>query len=314
MVTIIRGEGSQNAISKVGDELLRNLQIQHKVKYADKSPHVSWFTNYHDNIIHSLFPMNSPILKYSSKVITTVYDMIPLIHPELLSPVVRFQYTLAYRNLQKADKIIAISNFTKNEIIRLLGIEEHKIQVIYLGVRHDMFNDTVKRDTAIRLLGLNPKHRYIACVSNVAPNKNLQILDKLEKVLPEDVKILKAGYGSSWGSSPRIVNLGLLSDKEMPLLYRASLCSLHPTLYEGFGLAILEACACGIPTVAFNNPTQKEITTSGVVHSEEEFINRVQFLIDIPQENIFGKMDAERFSWAKMAREYEEVYKKLETQ
>ena len=177
MVTILRGVGKPNAISKVCDELLKDLKKGHSVKCIDTSVYRAWLSKYKDNIVHSMFVLYTPLVKHKSKIITTIYDMIPLMYLGTLSnSVVKLQYKIAYKNLGKADKIVSICDFTKKEIVRLLGIDEDKIKTIYLGVHHNLFNDRIKREDAIEKLGLSPNYRYITCVSNVAINKNLQLL------------------------------------------------------------------------------------------------------------------------------------------
>jgi glycosyltransferase involved in cell wall biosynthesis len=237
--------------------------------------------------------------------------MFPLVYPDLLNPVSRIQYKIIYKRFNTVDKILTICDFTKNELLRLLpSIDDDKVKTVYQGVNHDLFKPEI-RGSAIEKLELNPEYKYIACVSNVAESKNMQLLSKIEREIPDDVRILKAGYGTKW-DGPKIINVGYLTDEQMPLLYQASLCSIHPSLYEGFGLAILEACACGVPIVSYGNSTQKEITLNGLVDTESEFIDRTFSLIDSPQHNYIGLKDSEKFSWKKMASEYESVYREFE--
>ena len=308
MVKIIRGTGLPNAITKVGDELLKNISVPHSVEYTNKSVYGNWISKYNDNIIHSLHIMYTPL--YRPNILTTIYDVHPLIFPEILNPILRLQYKIAYDSLKRCNKIVAICEFTKQDMIRLLGINPDKIQVIYCGVDHEKYNNNISKEEAIKQLNLDPKYRYITCVSNISDNKNLQLLNKIEKLLPDDVRIIKAGYGTLWQGT-KIINMGRLLEEQMPLIYRASIMSLHPSLYEGFGLAILEACACGVPIVAYDNTTQKEITRNGLVNNEEEFIKRTLYLLDNPQINYEGMKDSLKFSWKKMAKEYEKLYEEM---
>lgn len=310
MVKILRGTGLPNAITKVGDELLKNLSVSHSVEYTNKFVYGNWLSKYNDNIIHSMHIMYTPL--FNSNILTTIYDMHPLIFPEILNPILKIQYRIAYNNIKRAKRIVTICKYTKNDMIRLLGINEEKIQVIYCGVDHSKYNNSIKKEEAIKELGLDQNFRYITCVSNISDNKNLQLLNKIERFLPDDVRIIKAGYGTTWKGS-KIINMGRLPEEKMPLIYRASLMSLHPSLYEGFGLAILEACACGVPIVAYDNTTQTEITQNGLVSNEEDFIKRTLYLLDNPQVNYIGMKDASKFSWKKMATEYEKIYEEMNT-
>jgi len=313
MVTILIGKAGDkpNAIVTVMNQLIKNLKIKYNVKYITSSVYRMWLTKYNDDIIHSLYVLATPLFKNKSKIITTIYDLAPLVYPDFsgVNAICKLQYKIAYKNLKRADTIVSISSFTKMELINLLGIEEDKIRVIYLGVDHDLFNP-IKREEAIKLLGLNPYYRYISYVSNPSLTKNPQMLNKLEKVLPDDVRILKTGFKTQWDGS-KVISLGYLRDEEMSLIYNASLAFIHPSIYVPFALAILEACACGTPIVAYKDGAQPEITTSGLVDTEEEFIERTLKLIDSPQKSQQEIKNASRFSWPKMAREYEKLYEEM---
>lgn len=299
----MRGIEGRNAISKMNNELINHLTIEHEV-VTKTSVYDAWITKYRD-ITNILYPLFTP-LRRKRPIIVTLCDVFPLMYPETLNTISKLQYKIAYKKFETVDKILTICDFTKNELIRLLPIDEDRIQTIYQGVDHDMFKP-VPRDEAIESLELDPSYKYIACVSNVAKSKNLQLLSKIEKELPDDVRILKAGYGTEWNGS-KIINIGYMIDEQMPLVYQASVASVHPSVYEGFGLAILEACACATPIVAYGNTTQREITTNGLVDTEEEFIERTLQLIDVPKHSRIGLHDSNKFSWDKMASQYEEVY------
>jgi glycosyltransferase involved in cell wall biosynthesis len=313
MVTLLMGKTGDkpNAITTVMNQLAKHLKIKYNVKYISSSVYKMWLTKYNDDIVHSLYVLATPLFKNKAKRITTIYDMVPLAYPNIsgTNAIAKLQYKLAYKNLKKADSIVSISNFTKNELIRFLGLEEDKIKTIYLGVDHDLFKP-INRDEALESLGLNPDYRYISYVSNTAFTKNPYLLNKIEKVLPDDVRIIKTGYKGPL-DGPKVINLGYLKDNEIPLVYNASLAFIHPSIYEGFGLVILEACACGTPIVAYKNSTQTEITSNGLVDTEEDFIERTLRLIDSPQKSQQEIKDASRFSWSKMAREYEILYEEI---
>lgn len=313
MVTILIGKAGDkpNAIVTVMNQLIKNLKIKYNVKYISSSVYRMWLTKYNDDIIHSLYVLATPLFKNKSKIITTIYDLAPLVYPDFsgVNAICKLQYKIAYKNLKRADTIVSISNFTKMELINLLGIEEDKIRIIYLGVDHDLFKP-IKREEAIKLLGLSPNYRYISYVSNPSLTKNPQMLKKLEKLLPDDVRILKTGFKSQLDGN-KVISLGYLRDEEMPLIYNASFAFVHPSFYVPFALAILEACACGTPIVAYKDGAQPEITTVGLVDTEEEFIERTLRLIESPQKSQQEMKDAFRFSWPKMAREYEKLYEDL---
>lgn len=303
MITLVRGAPGRNAISKMNNELINHLSVEHQV-VIKKNVYDAWFTKY-NGIVNTLYPLFTPVRR-TSPVIVTVCDMSPIVYPESLNFLSKLQYKITYGNLKNVDKILTICDFTKKELLRLLPIDENKVRTIYQGVNHELFKP-IERKYAIKELNLNPNYKYITCVSNVAKSKNLQLLSKIENALPDDVRILKAGYGTKWDGL-KIINTGYMTDEQIPLLFQASVASIHPSIYEGFGLAILEACACGTPIVSYGNTTQKEITSNGLVDTEPEFIERTLKLIDTPELNHRGLKDSMRFSWDKMASEYEDVY------
>lgn len=303
MVILVRGVVGRNAISKMNDELIKHLSVPHEV-VTKGNVYDAWFSKY-DDVTNILYPLFTPLRK-KRPVVVTLCDMFPIVYPETLNYIAKLQYKATYRNLRKVDRILTICDFTRNELLRLLPIEEDKVQTVYQGVDHELFKPK-NREDAVKELKLNPNYDYIVCVSNVALSKNLQLLNKIESVLPDNVRILKAGYGTEWDGS-KTINTGYMNEEQMPLLYQASVASIHPSVYEGFGLAILEACSCGVPIVSYGNSTQREITQSGLVNTEEEFIERTLALIDSPQQNRIGLNDSKKFTWDKMASQYEEVY------
>jgi glycosyltransferase involved in cell wall biosynthesis len=137
-----------NAITTVMNQLAKHLKIKYNVKYISSSVYKMWLTKYNDDIVHSLYVLATPLFKNKAKRITTIYDMVPLAYPDIsgTNAIAKLQYKLAYKNLKKADSIVSISNFTKNELIRFIGLEEDKIKTIYLGVDHDLFKPINRGD------------------------------------------------------------------------------------------------------------------------------------------------------------------------
>jgi len=186
----------------------------------------SWFFYKSNNadIVHATSQTVAPAvyfrLKKPKKFIVTVHDLAPLVYPSEITDVsMKIQFMLTPRALKKADRIIAISEFTKGEIMRLLGIEEERISVVYQGVDHKRYKPMDKIECK-RKFGLNPEDRHVLVVSSNVEHKRLdlarRILDGL-RAAREDVKMIKAGYGELL-EGDGVISVGWVPEEEMPLL------------------------------------------------------------------------------------------------
>jgi glycosyltransferase involved in cell wall biosynthesis len=132
----------------------------------------------------------------------------------------------------------------------------------------------------------------------------------------DNVKLLKLGYGTTLDGEG-IINLGWLSEGDMPLVYNASNVLLHTSEYEGFGMPLLEAMACGIPIVASNKASIPEVVgdCGELVDLDaddcvEQFAEKVLNALDV-ERNKKGIERAKMFSWGEVARETFRVYKDM---
>ena len=218
------------------------------------------YTTKNADIVHATYQTLAPIvyLRKPKKFILTVLDLIPIVYPEVRTD--KIQWIFSRYALKRSDKIIAISFFTKNEIIRLCGIDEKKIEVIYLGVDHTRYFPK-DRSFCKKQLGLDENDKHILIVSSNLPHKRMDIAKKVFNKVREEypnVKLLKVGYGDILAGDG-IINLGLINEEDMHSIYNASDIYLHTSEYEGFGLPVLEAMACGIPVIVTNCASLPEI-------------------------------------------------------
>jgi len=250
-----------------------------------------------------------------NKFIVTVHDIYSL-HKSLVSQVKRF---LIKNTLKRADRIIAVSNFTKNEIIEQIGIDEDKIEVVYMGVDHSLYRPKDKEDCKKRLR-LNVEEKHILVVASNLPHKRMDItkavFDEILKVR-RDVKLLKAGYGSKL-KGEGIINVGFIPEEKMPILYNAADVLLHTSEYEGFGMPLLEAMACGIPIVCSNKASIPEVVGDcaelvdlDAEDSVKQFAEKILDCIDKGKRNKKGIERSKKFSWERVARETMKVYEEL---
>lgn len=208
--------------------------------------------------------------------VVTVHDMTPFDFPDYLTK----EYVLWYRFLvprllSNCDKIIAVSHFTKSQILKFVNIKPEKIEVIYNGVDQRFFRSNL--DTSL-LRNVNPKElqtpcsNYLLYVGSIQPRKNLErilkawnlVVDKVDK----DIWLIVAGTkGKSQvfkqlsleNIPPRVYFTEFVPEEALPELYKNAIGFVFPSLYEGFGLPILEAMASGTPVITSNLTAMPEI-------------------------------------------------------
>jgi glycosyltransferase involved in cell wall biosynthesis len=180
-------------------------------------------------------------------------------------------------NARVASQVIAISGQTRDDLIEHYRTASDKISVVHSGVDHDRFrvlNDQLVRDVTSRL-GID--RPYIFFLSTVQPRKNLVRLIEAFEALDDAESLLVVAGGSGWLSeaiekritqSPmagRIRRLGHVADDDVPALYNGASVFALPSLYEGFGMGVLEAMACGCPVVTSNRSSLPEVAGDAAV-------------------------------------------------
>ena len=282
---------------------------------------LSWKLDYrtqNSDIVHATFQTIAPAIYFSnpSNFIVTVHDILPLISENNHDISTKIQWKLTPSALKKSDGIIAISNFTKKEILRHIDIDPCMIHVIHQGVNHSVFYPMEKIDSRIKL-GLDPNGIYVLVASSNQKHKRMdiagKILHELRKINPK-IQLLKIGYGDHLPLDG-VINMGWIPENKLPLLYNSANLYLHTSDYEGFGLPILESMACGVPTVANDRASIPEIL------GPNEAIDMDNVKLSKLCSHILKKMDAvtdekalersNKFSWEKTSRETLEVYKEV---
>ncbi len=215
------------------------------------------------DLFHS--PLFTLPYRMSCPGIVTVFDLTPILLPQFHHMKVKLSFLPIARSLKSAKKIIAISEATKKDLVRHLSVGEEKIDVIYPGVGADFkpagegAKNTAKEKYAAG-------RDYILHVGTLEPRKNLEFLidaftDLVSCGLDRGVNLVLAGPGgwkykalldkiSASGLRDRIFTAGYVDSKDLPALYCGSKVFVYPSFYEGFGLPLVEAMACGAPVVA----------------------------------------------------------------
>lgn len=252
--------------------------------------------------------------------VLTVYDMIHEIFPHY------FKYDVAtVKNklllMEKATKIIAVSENTKKDILRIYPqIDSSKIEVIYHGCSISVNEN----------LQLNLPSKYILFVGSRLIYKNFILLvNSLKCTLLKDTDLFLVCAGGGEFSEEEnhlIVQLGLrdkivyrnFQEEELGGYYKNAICFVFPSLYEGFGLPILESMACGCPIVLSNSSAFPEVAGQAGIYFEnnnsedlkekvERVINDVDFRNDFKRK---GLLQVQKFTWSEMAEKCYDLYKR----
>lgn len=217
-------------------------------------------------------PCNTGPLMVEHQVVT-IHDISPIDHPEWMSRKFASWYQfMTPRLARRVRRIITDSEFTKERLIDVTGVESGKIVVVPLGVdkRFCPVNDDMKRHT-IATLGL-PSATYILSLGSLEPRKNLfRLLEawrRIEAKVPKDIWLFIAGAKGNVSVfndvkldviSSRVHFLGRIEDRYLPALYSGALAFVYMSEYEGFGLPPLEAMACGAPVITSNTTALPEV-------------------------------------------------------
>ena len=188
--------------------------------------------------------------------VVTVHDLAVFRHPEAFN-----RWTRAYsprvvpRVLAAAQRVIAVSEFTRQELIELLRVPDEKIRVVPNAVGDEFTN-----------VGEAAEGDYVLAVGTLEPRKNLARLVEAVQRTKRELRVVGArGWGGVEVGGNGVRWLGEVSDKELARLYRGAACVAYPSLYEGFGIPVLEAMACGAPVVTTRGTAMEEVADGAAV-------------------------------------------------
>lgn len=233
-------------------------------------------------------------------VVVTIHDLGVFRHPDTFNRWTR-SYSRAFlpRLARGASRVIAVSEFTKAEAVELLGVEASRVRVIPHGVA-----------SPFELYGPAAGGDYALAVGTLEPRKNLARAVLAAERAGVELRVVGP---PGWGGVD-VDSVGFVDDEELARLYRGAQCLVYPSLYEGFGLPVLEAMACGTPVVTTAAGATAEVAGSAAVLVDPLDVDAIaagiREAIERREElRAAGLERAARFTWENAARKTLDVYR-----
>lgn len=280
-------------------------------------------------LVHSLRVLGTPLLDRSisdadifhasnlvrcaprrAKLTATIHDLTSWMMPGMHAAAnIQADRAFAETILSRADALIAVSENTRQDAIRMLGVSPEKITTIHSGVAPEYFDARPE-----------PRERpYVLFVGTIEPRKNLDtLLDAWKKMHPEtrrEFDLVVAGP-KGWGPEATFARvraestyLGYIPEARMPGLFAGATLFVYPSFYEGFGFPVVQALAARVPVVTSNTSCLPEVARDGAVFADpkspDELAAAIERLLKSPSERAklvgYGRASAERFRWEKCA-------------
>ncbi len=239
-----------------------------------------------------------------AKTVTTYHDLIPFLHPEWSHPKIVAVNKIRLKLVEsEVDKVIAVSESTKKDLLEISKLKPDQIEVIYEGVSENFKPASEKQQFDFKKK-YNLPENFILSIGGVGERKNLKRIKQSAK----DYHLVTT-----------FEDLPVLDDEELPILYSSAQALLYPSLYEGFGLPILESMACGTPVITSNCSSMPEIAGKAALLVDPQNVDEIKKTLnqivndkDLRKNLIASGIDrSKEFTWQKTAQQTTQVYKDL---
>ncbi len=292
------------------------------IKFINKFLSIGQIRKIKPDILHETYYSYKSIYRGKEKIVLTVYDMIHELFPSYFN---KFDHTSKLKKIavDRADHIICISENTREDLIKILGVKREKTSVIYLGFdlnfKND-FNENISREKIILYVGSRLGYKNF---------KNLAIAYAKNKEVNKNFKLIAFGGGQFTTSEKKFFKeIGLSNnnifhvsgdDQKLAYYYKISSLFVYPSLYEGFGIPPLEAMNLKCPVACSESSSISEIVSDAGVYFDPYSVDSISktiesvLLNDILKKNLIkkGEKRVKDFSWNKCSSETYNLYKKI---
>jgi glycosyltransferase involved in cell wall biosynthesis len=289
----------------------------------------NWLQENEINIYH--VPKNTGVPFFSPKpVVVTIHDVIPHVFPQkyLNNILERIYYEVAIRiSIKRSEKIITISEFSKQELIKYYGVNPEKITITLLAYNRAFrkIHDTALLKPVREKYNLHEK--YLLAIGGSEYRKNMQrLINVYQKHFSGAYKLVVIGgkwrdvdLPGKYASDKNIRFLTNIPEEDLIAIYNMAEVFVFPSFYEGFGIPVLEGMACGVPVVTSNVSSMPEVGGDAAIYfdpyNEEDMAEKISRVLD--DETLRKTMIAKglekvkEYSWKKCAEETLQVYKEV---
>jgi glycosyltransferase involved in cell wall biosynthesis len=268
----------------------------------------------------------------TSPQVVTIHDLgmltVPHYYPRIKT--IYFRWAIP-RAVRQADIVVAVSEFTKNELVNVLGVPESRVRVVLCGIgsQYRPATEEPEAERVRRDYGL--PERFFFSLGVLEPKKNVERIVRAYRDLPLNLRAavkLVIGGGRSFGwrndtiftlareLGSDIIMTDFIAHRDLPVVYRLAEAFVFPSLYEGFGVPPLEAMACGTPVISSNAASLREVVADAALvvdptRADEIAQAMLRIISDEPLRAELrekGLVNVKRFDWRLAAKEMLEVF------
>ena len=231
---------------------------------------------------------------------TMVHDLVPLHFPDWVHRRTLRMHGAKYRHAARAcDVVMVNSRFTGDDVAATLGVARDRIHVAYPGV-----------DRAFKPDGPKAGGEYLLAVGTLEPRKNVAVAIQAAQALGMELRVVGSkGWGGVEARGRGVTWLGFPADDELPPLYRGAAAFIYPSRFEGFGIPVIEAMACGTPCVVSAHPSLDEAAGDAALRADPDdaatFAGAIELALAEREElGRRGLEHASRFTWLDNGRSH----------